>query len=234
MNFFQSLDAWLLPSARLQSLLKRRARDADVALIEGVMGLFDGVDATSDTGSTAEIAKWLGAPVLLVIDARRRDDVALERYFLRRATIAAAAAGAAALAGIVILHMDAPDLAGGLTRVGWPLIGLSGLCGVLALVSLRGGARSGTLTRGLAIGAVASIVWGWGVAQYPDILPGSLSLADAAAPDASLGALLVVFIVAALVIGPSLGLLYLLVQRSRLEGHGLGTDISNRGDGPQG
>jgi cobyrinic acid a,c-diamide synthase len=47
----------------------RTTADADIAVIEGVMGLFDGVEPTSDTGSTAEIAKWLGAPVLLVTDA---------------------------------------------------------------------------------------------------------------------------------------------------------------------
>src|SRR3989475_12719256 len=45
------------------------AADADLALVEGVMGCFDGVDGTSDEGSTAQIAKWLGSPVVLVIDA---------------------------------------------------------------------------------------------------------------------------------------------------------------------
>jgi len=47
----------------------RHAAGADVCIIEGVMGLFDGRDGTSDEGSTAQIAKWLGAPVLLVVDA---------------------------------------------------------------------------------------------------------------------------------------------------------------------
>jgi cytochrome d ubiquinol oxidase subunit II len=61
------------------------------------------------------------------------------------------------------------------------------------------------------------VIWGWGVAQYPEILPGYLSITDAAAPTGSLDALLVVFVVAALVIGPALGLLYVLDQRSRLE-----------------
>ena len=78
----------------------------------------------------------------------------------------------------------------------------------------------------LAVGAVVSIVWGWGVAQYPDILPGSLSLADAAAPPGSQAALLIVFIVAALVIAPSLGLLYYLDQQSRLLGHAVSPDVA--------
>src|SRR5258708_28643694 len=47
----------------------RRAADADVAIVEGVMGCFDGMGGTSDAGSTAQIARWLGAPVVLVVDA---------------------------------------------------------------------------------------------------------------------------------------------------------------------
>src|SRR5262245_27891894 len=54
----------------VRDTVARQARDADVALIEGVMGCFDGRDATSDAGSTAEVAKWLGAPVVLVVDAQ--------------------------------------------------------------------------------------------------------------------------------------------------------------------
>ncbi len=42
--------------------------DADIAIVEGVMGLFDGCDGATEAGSTAQIAKWLNAPVLLVLD----------------------------------------------------------------------------------------------------------------------------------------------------------------------
>ena len=159
------------------------------------------------------------AAVFLVADARRQGRADLVAYFLRRATVAAVAAGALAVAGIGVLRLDAPILADELARRGWPLVVASGAFGTAALVLLARNAPRGT--RVLAVAAVVSVVWGWGVAQYPDILPGSLSLADAAAPTGSLGALLVIFVVAALVIAPSLGLLYYLDQRSRLESHGL-------------
>ena len=159
------------------------------------------------------------AAVFLVADARRRSQPQLVAYFLRRATLAAIAAGALAVAGIAVLRVDAPILADELARRGWPLVLASVVLGTAALVLLRRDAPRGT--RVLAVGAVVAIVWGWGVAQYPDILPGSLSLADAAAPAGSLEALLVVFVVAALVIAPSLALLYVLDQRSRLVSHGL-------------
>jgi cobyrinic acid a,c-diamide synthase len=48
----------------------RHAADVDLAIVEGVMGCFDGLEATSDEGSTAQVAKWLAAPVVLVIDAQ--------------------------------------------------------------------------------------------------------------------------------------------------------------------
>jgi cobyrinic acid a,c-diamide synthase len=65
----QTLDGWMMGNESVLSTFQSAAKDSDIAVIEGVMGLFDGVEATSDIGSTAEIAKWLGAPVLLVINA---------------------------------------------------------------------------------------------------------------------------------------------------------------------
>jgi cobyrinic acid a,c-diamide synthase len=47
----------------------RAARGADIAVIEGMMGLYDGATPNGDEGSTAEIAKWLAAPVILTVDA---------------------------------------------------------------------------------------------------------------------------------------------------------------------
>lgn len=66
-----NLDGWMLSKADNLALFCHYSRDCDVAIIEGVMGVFDGYGATSEDGSTAQIAKWLGVPVLLVVDASR-------------------------------------------------------------------------------------------------------------------------------------------------------------------
>ena len=63
----RSLDAWLLPESALLGVLQRGMRGADLAVIEGVMGLFDGIGSTQDA-STAAVARTLEAPVLLVLD----------------------------------------------------------------------------------------------------------------------------------------------------------------------
>ncbi|PYN09446.1 MAG: cobyrinate a,c-diamide synthase [Candidatus Rokuibacteriota bacterium] len=64
-----NLDGWMCGRETVMATVARHAADADVAIVEGVMGCFDGADTSNDTGSTAEIAKWLGAPVVLVVDA---------------------------------------------------------------------------------------------------------------------------------------------------------------------
>jgi len=66
----RNLDGWMLSREANEALFRRQARASDVALVEGVMGLFDGYDGASEAGSTAQMAKWLGLPVLLVVDAR--------------------------------------------------------------------------------------------------------------------------------------------------------------------
>ncbi len=65
-----NLDGWMMSRAENLAVLQRACRGADIALVEGVMGLFDGYDGASEAGSTAQMAKWLGLPVILVVDAR--------------------------------------------------------------------------------------------------------------------------------------------------------------------
>lgn len=65
-----NLDGFMCGRERVEATVARAAAGADLVVIEGVMGCFDGYDGSSDDGSTAQIAKWLGAPVVLVIDAK--------------------------------------------------------------------------------------------------------------------------------------------------------------------
>ena len=65
-----NLDGWMLPQAENLAIYHRHCRAIEIALVEGVMGLFDGYDGASEAGSTAQMAKWLGLPVVLVVDAR--------------------------------------------------------------------------------------------------------------------------------------------------------------------
>lgn len=64
----RNLDGWMLGEAVNRDIFTRAAAGADISIIEGVMGLFDGSSPVNEIGSTAELAKQLDAPVLLVID----------------------------------------------------------------------------------------------------------------------------------------------------------------------
>lgn len=65
----RNLDCWMLGEETVKEVFKRSSGDADIAVIEGVMGLYDGLGSTS-VSSSAHVAKILNAPVLLVLDVR--------------------------------------------------------------------------------------------------------------------------------------------------------------------
>jgi cytochrome bd ubiquinol oxidase subunit II len=153
--------------------------------------------------------------VFLISDARRAGTPDLERYFATRALGAAGAAGAIALAGIFVYRADARFIYDGLTSEGLPLVILSAICGLAALALLWRGVRRGA--RPLAVGAVVSLIWGWGVAQYPYLLPETLTIEEGASASETLTVVLVVFGIAVVLVLPSLGLLYTLSQRTVLE-----------------
>jgi cytochrome bd ubiquinol oxidase subunit II len=159
------------------------------------------------------------AAVYLVWDSRRLGDPVMASYFRRRAIGAAVVAGVVAFIGIFVLRAQARYVFDGMTARALPLVILSALCGTTSLVLLIRDAQRGP--RLLAIGAVASIVIGWGVAQWDYMLPTSLTVADAAAPTGTLQALLAATILFALVVVPGFVLLYTLDQKSLLPGEGV-------------
>ena len=67
----RNLDTWLLSAEANRTVFAATSADVDAAVVEGMMGLFDGKSASGDQGSSAEIAKLLGLPVLLVVDAAK-------------------------------------------------------------------------------------------------------------------------------------------------------------------
>ena len=88
-------------------------------------------------------------------------------------------------------------------------------CGLAVLVLLRRGVRRGA--RPLAVGAIAAVIWAWASRQHPYLLPQVLKIGAAAAPSATLTTVLIVFGVAVVVVLPSVGLLFTLVQRNLVE-----------------
>ena len=155
------------------------------------------------------------ASVYLVFDAARLGDPEMVAYFRRRAIGSSVVAGAGALAGIFVLHADAPYVFHGLTSRALLLVVWSGVCGVGSLLLLVRENHFGA--RVLSAGAVAAVVLAWGVAQWPYLLPTSLEVSAGAAPDATLEVIVIVFAIAAVLVIPSIGLLYVLDQRGVIE-----------------
>ncbi|MFJ8803472.1 cytochrome d ubiquinol oxidase subunit II [Streptomyces sp. NPDC102487] len=151
------------------------------------------------------------AGVYLCADAARADAQSLVRAFRQRALASGLASGAVALAGIAVLHTDAPELFHGLTHRALPLVVVSAVSGVIGLLMLR--VERFTAARASAALAVAAILWAWGAAQYPLMLVPSLTVQEAAATSPVLAGALIVFGIGALLLIPSLVWLYVLFQR---------------------
>jgi cytochrome bd ubiquinol oxidase subunit II len=155
------------------------------------------------------------AAVFLTAEARRHEDADLEAWFRRRSLATAVVTGAVALAGLFVLRADAPRLLDGLLSRALPLVVLSGVCGLTALLLLRRAAPR--VVQILAVGAVAAVVGGWGVAQYPDLLGTHTTIAEAAAPAPTLWALTIVAAAALAIVVPAMALLFVLAQRGSLD-----------------
>lgn len=96
----RNLDGWMLSRSTNLGAFARHTSGADIAVVEGVMGLFDGYDGRSEAGSTAQMAKWLGLPVMLVVGARSmaRSAAALVQGFERFD-------GGVSFAGVLFNHL---------------------------------------------------------------------------------------------------------------------------------
>lgn len=160
------------------------------------------------------LAAFLAA-VYLAADAARSTQRELETRFRLRALVSGLLAGVFAIAGLAVLHADAVGLFEGLvTGAGLALVIISGLAGVTSLLLIW--FRRFDPARYTAAAAVAAVIAGWAVAQNPLFLPG-LTVTAAAAPRDTLIAVVVVVLAGAVLLLPSLGLLFRLDLRGRFD-----------------
>jgi cytochrome d ubiquinol oxidase subunit II len=169
------------------------------------------------TGALAVVTGAYVAAVFLAADSVRAQQPDLATAFRRRALGSAVVAGAMAIGGLLVIREDARDLYEGLTSgAGLAMVIVSAAVGMLTLWLLwTNRFEVARYTSGVAVGAILA---GWAFAQRPDFLPGELSLAEAAADDATLTATLVVLVLALLVIVPAIAWLFRLTLKGRLSG----------------
>ncbi|HYT09356.1 MAG TPA: cytochrome d ubiquinol oxidase subunit II [Mycobacteriales bacterium] len=155
------------------------------------------------------------AAVYLAADARRLGERGLERDFRLRALWSGLVAGALALAGLLVTRADARPIWDGLSSgAGLVAVAVSAAAGLATLV-LVWRSRFGPARASAAL-AVAAVVAGWALAQRPNVLPG-LTVSQAAAGRSTLIAVTVAVAVGAVVLVPSLILLFGLFLRGRLD-----------------
>jgi cytochrome d ubiquinol oxidase subunit II len=155
------------------------------------------------------------AAVFLCGDAHREGQPDLADEFRIRSLGTAAVTGAVGLAGLFVLRSDAPFLWEGLTGRALPVIALSVIAGVAAVVFLA--LKRYVPARLASSLAVTTILVGWAVAQYPYILVPDVTIEEAASGRATLQATLVALGVGAVILVPALVYLYRLFQSSRPE-----------------
>jgi cytochrome bd ubiquinol oxidase subunit II len=155
------------------------------------------------------------AAVYLTGEATRGGDDAMASYFAKRAAVAGVVTGALSLAALASLHGTL--LYNRLTGRALPLVIVAAVSGVAVFTWLIFGYRKPFWLRAAAALGVAAVVWGWGVAQYPVLLPGTgLTLTDSGAPDGTFVAIIWLFVVVVVLIGPSFALLFALHGRRLL------------------
>jgi len=156
------------------------------------------------------------AATFLIADADRLYDDVMASYFRIRAFLLGFAAGLAALIGLFVLRDDSPYIYHGLLHEGLPFVIASAVFGLLTLGALWR-QFGGPQVRALAVATVVSVLLGWAVAQYPYILPTTLTIDQAAAPSSVLLWIVIVSIVGAVLVAPALLMLWRLDQSSRLD-----------------
>jgi cytochrome d ubiquinol oxidase subunit II len=153
------------------------------------------------------------AGAFLTADADRSGHRELAEQLRRRTLVIGLLTGLIVFAALVPLERDAPTLANGLQGRAAPLIIVSALAGAGTLVLLF--RRRYAVARLTAVAAVAAVITGWGVAQYPWMLVDEVTIEDAAGAPATLTGLLIVVVLAGVIVLPALVYLFWLTQSER-------------------
>lgn len=157
------------------------------------------------------------AGTFLTADAGRAGREDLAGALSRRTLAVGMATGLVVFAALFPLRTDAPTLFEGLSGRGLPLIVVSAVAGSASLLILATGRYA--LARFTAVGAVGSVVLGWGVAQYPWLLVDEVTITDGAGAPATLQGLLVAVAAAGVIVLPALGYLFRLTQSEAWSQH---------------
>ena len=166
------------------------------------------------TGLLALATGAFVAAVYLVAETRKRGAPDLAGYFRVRAIATGGAALVLGVVALLALRADQRQMFDRMVDRGWPLLAVGVL--TLAAVFLFVARRVVQRLRLIAGLGVAALVWAWAVAQYPYLLPFSMTISAGAAATVTLRWILGWFIVALLVVAPALTLLYVLDQRGEL------------------
>jgi cytochrome d ubiquinol oxidase subunit II len=162
------------------------------------------------------------AAVYLAADAARAGDQPVCAAYRSRALIMGLVAGAVALVGLIVVHGDTPSLYHELLRGGALAALLVSVVAGLATLTLVWRGAYEPARYGAAV-AVAAIIAGWALARYPTLLPG-LTVDQAAASHDTLVCVIVAVIAGAILLFPSLGLLFALALTGRFDPHAGGFD----------
>jgi cytochrome d ubiquinol oxidase subunit II len=156
------------------------------------------------------------AGVFLTADAHRSGSTNLAERLRIRTLMVGVVAGTIVFAGLYPVRHDAPTLSAGLLGQALPLLVVAGLAGAATLVVLfRGRGLALDAARILAALAVAAVIAGWGVGQYPWMLVDRLRITEAAGATTTLEALLVVVALAGVIVLPPLGYLLWFTQSEK-------------------
>lgn len=185
---------------------------------------------TENTSATDFVAGWISpltvftgfysvamcaylSAVFLTREAQQAGDEKLTTIWRQRALSTGLWTGLLSLGGLAMVAVESPALTAGFVSRGWPLIIVSLVCGIGSLVEIW--RLNCTRANLAAAGAVAAVIWGWGISQYPAIIPPGISAFSAKAPDNVLWAMLAVILTGGVFLLPALGYLFVLFKRQQ-------------------